>query len=281
MKWSWNVARVKGTDVKIHFTFLLLLAWIGLSGLASGGLPGAVISVIFVVLIFGCVLLHEFGHVLAARSFGVRTPDITLYPIGGVARLERMPEKPYQELIVAMAGPAVNVVIAALLLLIVGAGVTLGGVETMADPGAALLTRLAAVNIWLVIFNLIPAFPMDGGRVLRALLGMRMSFLRATRYASKVGRFIAVVFGVIGFFVKPILLFIAIFVYFGAKQELTMVEMRQRAFAHGQSPFEAFRRSPLVDEVLHRSRPRRRDPVPVIDESGHVVDWVSDDNSRQ
>lgn len=277
MKWSWNLTRVMGTDVKIHFTFVLLLAWIGLGGLSTAGVSGAVASVLFVVLLFGCVLLHEFGHVLAARAYGIRTPDITLYPIGGVARLERMPEKPMQELVVALAGPAVNVVIAMFLFLLLGASASLGGVESLADPRAALLSRLAAVNIFLVIFNLIPAFPMDGGRVLRALLGMWMSFLQATRYAVKVGRVLAVGFGVLGLFHSPMLIFIAIFVYFGAGQELAGVEMRERARGAGGSPFAGFGPSPLFDEVLRRARPRKRHPVPVIDEYGRVVGWVDDE----
>jgi Zn-dependent protease len=281
MKWSWNLTRVHGTDVKIHLTFFLLLAWIGLGGLSTGGLGGAIASMLFIVLLFACVLLHEFGHVLAARAFGIRTPDITLYPIGGVARLERMPEKPVQELIVALAGPAVNVVIATFLFLIVGASASLGGVETLADPRAALLTRLAAVNIFLVLFNLIPAFPMDGGRVLRALLGFRFSFLQATRYAVKVGRLLAIGFGIIGLFHNPMLIFIALFVYFGAGQELAAVELREQARSFGGSPFAGFGRSPLFDELLRRTRTRGRHPVPVIDEYGRVVDWVSGDEGRR
>ena len=281
MKWSWNLARVMGTDVKIHFTFVLLLAWIGLSGLSAAGIAGAVASVLFVVLLFGCVSLHEFGHVLAARTFGIRTPDITLYPIGGVARLERMPEKPMQELIVALAGPAVNVLIAAFLFLLLGASASLGGVETLADPRSALLSRLAAVNVFLVIFNLIPAFPMDGGRVLRALLGLRLGFLQATRHAVKVGRVIAIGFGVLGLFYNPMLIFIAAFVYFGAGQELAAVEMRERARSSGGFPFTGFGRAPLFDELLRRARPRQRQPVPVIDEYGRVVGWADDDELRR
>jgi Zn-dependent protease len=280
MKWSWQLARVQGTDVKIHLTFLLLLAWIGLGGLSAAGIAGAMISMLFIVLLFGCVLLHEFGHVLAARAFGIRTPDITLYPIGGVARLERMPEKPHQELIVALAGPAVNVVIAALLFLLLGAGATLGGATALDDPGAALLSRLAAVNVILVVFNLIPAFPMDGGRVLRALLGLRTSFLEATRQAVKVGRFVAIGLGLLGLLYNPFLLFIAIFVYFGAGQELAALEMRERARSFSESPFNGFGRPRILTEFLRRSAPRPRQRVPVIDEYGRVVGWMPDDDGR-
>lgn len=266
--------------MKIHFTFLLLLAWIGLGGLSTAGIVGAVASLAFVILLFGCVLLHEFGHVIAARAFGVRTPDITLYPIGGVARLERMPEKPVQELIVALAGPAVNVVIAALLFLLLGAGAAFGGAGELNDPGSALLSRLAAVNVFLVLFNLIPAFPMDGGRVLRALLGMKMSFLEATRHAVKVGRFVAVGFGVLGLFYNPFLVFIAIFVYFSAGQELAAVEMRERDRVFSEATPGGFGRPRIFEELLRRARPRRRQPAPVIDEFGRVVGWVSDEDPR-
>jgi Zn-dependent protease len=278
MKWSWNLARVRGTDVKIHVTFVALLAWIALDGLASGGLASAFGSVTFIILLFGCVLLHEFGHVTAARVFGIRTPDITLYPIGGVARLERMPEKPVQELIVALAGPAVNVVIAGGLFLLLGAGVGLGGIKSLGDPGAALLARLAAVNIFLVVFNLIPAFPMDGGRVLRAVLALRMGFLPATRNAAKVGRALAIVFGIYGLFSSPMLVFIAVFVYLAAGKELAAVELRERATQHHASPFAGFGGSPFADEFLRQTRVRDHLAVPVIDERGNVVGWTSDDD---
>ena len=278
MKWSWNLARVRGTDVNIHVTFVALLAWIALDGLASGGLASAFGSVTFIILLFGCVLLHEFGHVTAARVFGIRTPDITLYPIGGVARLERMPEKPVQELIVALAGPAVNVVIAGGLFLLLGAGVGLGGIKSLGDPGTALLARLAAVNIFLVVFNLIPAFPMDGGRVLRAVLALRMGFLPATRNAARVGRALAIVFGIYGLFSSPMLVFIAVFVYLAAGKELAAVELRERATQHHASPFAGFGESPFADEFLRQTRVRNRQAVPVIDERGNVVGWTSDDD---
>ncbi|HUK64377.1 MAG TPA: site-2 protease family protein, partial [Dongiaceae bacterium] len=171
-----------------------------------------------------CVLLHELGHALAARRYGIRTRDITLLPIGGLARLERMPEKPSQELVVALAGPAVNVVIALAL------GVAARG---MARPFVDMLMRgsllesLLAVNVWMVLFNLIPAFPMDGGRVLRALLAVRMSYARATRIASGVGQVVAVLFGVAGVFSQNVLLlFIALFVFLAAGEERTVVETR-------------------------------------------------------
>ncbi|MGK0200619.1 MAG: Zn-dependent protease, partial [Yoonia sp.] len=183
MNWNWKLTRIAGTDVNIHLTFWLLLGGVALMGLMSGGAVAAFGYVAFVVLLFACVLAHEFGHICAARFFGVRTPVVTLYPIGGVARLERMPERPYQELIVALAGPAVNVVIAGLLMLLVGVGATFG-----TNSGSSFLGYLATVNLTLALFNLIPAFPMDGGRVLRAILAMKMRYVDATRTAAMVGR---------------------------------------------------------------------------------------------
>ena len=277
MNWSYKIARIAGTDVKIHLTFPLLLGFIALANL-SQGVVAAAMGVLFVILVFGCVLLHEFGHIFAARAFGVRTPDVTLYPIGGVARLERMPEKPGQELIVALAGPAVNVVIAGLLtvfLMVLGLGVNLTGLGGFASGGFAFLGSLAAVNIWLVLFNLIPAFPMDGGRVLRALLAMRMPFARATNIAAKVGRTLALVAGFYGLFTfQPMLMLIAVFVYFAAGQEAMMANLRERdrGFFRTDSP------RPLDPDEGFGWRPgsgaARGQTVPVLDEDGRLIGWV-------
>src|SRR3954469_21284830 len=166
MGWSLPIGVVKGTVIRVHITFLLFLAWIGVAAFARGGQDAALQSVVYIVLLFLCVLLHEFGHVFAARRYGIQTPDITLLPIGGVARLERIPEKPMQELVVALAGPAVNIAIAALLFLALGGMPSAESME-VGNPGVSLLARLASVNVFLVLFNLIPAFPMDGGRALR------------------------------------------------------------------------------------------------------------------
>jgi Zn-dependent protease len=189
-------------------------------------MPAAVEGVVFVVLIFLCVLLHELGHALAARRYGIKTPDITLLPIGGVARLERMPDKPSEEVIVALAGPALNVIIAVALSIVIGLTGGLPNPEIMQETGAPLAVRLFTVNIWLVLFNMIPAFPMDGGRVLRAVLAMRMNYGRATQVAASIGQGIAFVFFILGLLWNPMLLLIAVFVYFGAGSEAAFARMK-------------------------------------------------------
>ena len=181
---------------------------------------------LFILLLFGCVLLHELGHALMAKSFGIGTSDITLLPIGGVARLERIPNEPKQELLIAIAGPLVNVVIAYLLISYLGHRAAMSDFGDLNKPRVAMLSKLASVNIGLVLFNLIPAFPMDGGRILRSTLAMRMNYLRATEIAARIGQALAVVFGIIGFFYNTFLIFIAFFVYMGAQQEVAMARAR-------------------------------------------------------
>ena len=205
MGWSIPIGTIKGTVIRVHLTFLLFLLWIGAAHYAQGGWDAGVQGVVFIVLLFLCVLLHEFGHVLAARRYGIQTPDITLLPIGGVARLERIPEQPGQELLVALAGPAVNLVIAGLLYLAFGGFVPAEGLE-VANPGVGLMARLAMVNLFLAVFNLIPAFPMDGGRVLRALLAYRLGYARGTQIAASVGQAVAFGLGLLGLFWNPLLI---------------------------------------------------------------------------
>jgi Zn-dependent protease/CBS domain-containing protein len=226
MRWSIRIARVAGIDVRLHITFLLFLAWIGFSYYQRGGPPAAAEGLLFILGLFGCVLLHEFGHALAARRFGIRTPDITLLPIGGVARLQRMPDQPWQELVVAVAGPLVNVVLAALLIFVLGQQSTWDHFERLNQPGAAMLAKLASVNVMLVVFNLIPAFPMDGGRVLRALLALVLPYGRATQIAAWIGQALAFVFGFIGLFTNPMLIFIAFFIFLGAQQEAALAQIK-------------------------------------------------------
>jgi Zn-dependent protease/CBS domain-containing protein len=227
MKWSWKIARIAGIDVYMHATFLLIIGWVAVSYWLQQHSVAAVLSgVFFILLIFATVVMHEYGHALTARKYGIKTRDITLYPIGGVARLERMPEKPIEELWVALAGPAVNVVISAVLfiyLLVSNAFVPMTSLSISTGP---LIERLMIVNVWLVLFNLIPAFPMDGGRVLRAMLAMRLEYTQATQAAASIGQAIAFIFGFVGLFTDPFLLFIALFVWMGAEQEASMVRMK-------------------------------------------------------
>jgi len=226
MAWSLNIGRIAGTAIRIHFTFLLFLAWIFIASYASGGAATAWGTLLFIVLVFACVLAHEFGHILTARAFGVPTPDVTLLPIGGVARLERIPEDPWQEFLIAIAGPAVNVVIAFFLIAFAGADVTGSQVTIVENSSVSLIDRLAAVNLFLAVFNLIPAFPMDGGRVLRALLSIRLGFVHATEIAASIGQAVAFALGFIGLLYNPLLIFIAIFVYLAATSEAHMVALK-------------------------------------------------------
>jgi Zn-dependent protease len=230
MRSSLKIASIYGIEVRIHVTFLLFLVWIWISYYQIAGVSGATQGVLFIIALFVCVLLHEFGHAFAARAFGIQTPDITLLPIGGVARLSRIPDEPWQELIVAIAGPMVNVVIAAALFVVVRGSGSVDQLESIEDPRIDLLAKLASINVMLVRFNLIPAFPMDGGRVLRALLAMFMPYSRATWIAARTGQVLAICLGLYSYFgpgKNPILIFIAIFIFMGAQQELAMARYRQ------------------------------------------------------
>ncbi|CAA9313075.1 MAG: Putative zinc metalloprotease MJ0392 [uncultured Microvirga sp.] len=226
MLWSFPIVTVAGTVVRVHVTFLLFLVWIGGTHWRLGGQAAALDGVLFIVLVFACVLAHEFGHIFAARRYGIRTPEVTLWPIGGVASLERIPDKPREELVVALAGPAVNVVIGLVLVLILGATLDGAAMTELENPRAGLLARLAAANIFLVVFNLIPAFPMDGGRVLRALIAMRRPHAEATRIAARIGQGAAFAFALIGLFTNPMLIVIGLFIYLAATAESQHVAFR-------------------------------------------------------
>ena len=227
MKWKIALGKFAGIQVYIHLTFFLLLIWVAASHLSRGaGLDGAISGVLFIMAIFLCVVLHEYGHALAARHFGIETKDIILLPIGGLARLERMPREPMQEVQVALAGPAVNLVIAGLLYLFLLMTDSLIPVASLNVASGPFLERLMFVNIFLLVFNLIPAFPMDGGRVLRALLAIRGNYVQATQRAAQIGQGIAFIFGLAGLLLGyPMLIFIAFFVWIGAAQESSMTMM--------------------------------------------------------
>jgi Zn-dependent protease/predicted transcriptional regulator len=228
MKASWRIARIAGIDVYMHATFLILLAWVAIGHyLQRNSWSDAAYGLLFIGALFTIIVLHELGHALTARRFGIQTRDITLLPIGGVARLERMPDDPKQELLVALAGPAVNVVLAVILYLIIGPTSGMSAFDNMTEAGGSFLGKLLWVNIFLAGFNMLPAFPMDGGRVLRAVLAMRMDYVQATHVAAAIGQGMAFLFGLLGLLSgNPFLLFIALFVWMGAAQEASMTQIR-------------------------------------------------------
>jgi len=275
MGWSLNIGKIAGTAVRIHFTFLLFLAWIFIAGYASGGAATAWGTLLFIVLVFACVLAHEFGHILTARAFGVPTPDVTLLPIGGVARLERIPEDPRQEFLIAIAGPAVNVVIAFFLIAFAGVDIT-GQIGVVENESISLVDRLAAVNLFLAVFNLIPAFPMDGGRVLRALLGIRLGFVRATEIAASIGQVVAFALGFIGLFSNPMLIFIAIFVYLAAASEAHMVALQAASrgvpvTAAMMTQFAMLMPDAPIEEAVQTLLRTSQGEFPVVDGAGKPI----------
>ena len=229
MRWSWRIGRIAGISISVHVTFLLILLWIVVEEYALG-LRAMAGSVLYMVALFTIVVMHELGHALTARRFGIVTRDIILLPIGGVARLERMPRNPRQELLVAIAGPAVNVALALALLAIVRVTGPLPAATLYDfDPLLSLrgfLYQLVFVNVVLALFNMLPAFPMDGGRVLRAVLAMRMSsYARATGIAARIGRMLALALAAAGLYGlrNPFWVLIALFVWMAAGTEAAAV----------------------------------------------------------
>jgi len=286
MRYSLSIARIAGIEIKIHATFFLLLAFIAFSYHRSGGAAAAIDGVIFVSLVFLSVLLHEFGHAFAARRYGIRTPDITLLPIGGLARLERIPENPQQELVIAVAGPLVNVAIAAGLWAYLGLTGGLPHPSNIEQVGVSLPLRLLAANVVLVVFNLIPAFPMDGGRVLRAFLAMRMEYARATQIAATIGQGMAFLLGALGLLHSPpipMLILVAVFVFIGAGQEAALAQLRSasaglRVSSAMVTRFLSLRREDTLHDAVDALLETAQHEFPVVDADGGVCGILTRDD---
>jgi Zn-dependent protease/CBS domain-containing protein len=276
MKWQWKLGRFAGIDVYVHATFLLILGWVGYNYWREyQDWSKVLVGILFILGLFACVVLHEYGHALTARRYGIKTRDITLYPIGGVARLERLPDRPIEELWVALAGPAVNVVIAALLIAYLALTNGLAPILGMSFTQGSFVERLMAANAYLVVFNLIPAFPMDGGRVLRALLALKLEYVQATQIAATIGQGIALLFGFVGLFTNSFLVFIALFVWIGAAQEANMVQVRHslggipitRAM---QTDFHILSPSDSLSRVVELILAGSQQDFPVVEDGGVV-----------
>jgi stage IV sporulation protein FB len=280
--WSISLGKVKGTAVRVHWTFLLFLIWLGSAAYAAGGVNAATAAVSFILLLFLCVTLHEFGHILAARHFGVRTPEILLLPIGGVSKLERIPERPKEELIMAAAGPAVTLAIAAMLLLLLG-GIPPAESVFKDTSLRGVLAQLALANITLFVFNLIPAFPLDGGRILRAVLAHFHGHLRGTQLAAAIGKFAAILLGILAFSQGHIiLLLIAMFIFVAAGTEAGMEEIRgiMARVPARDVMITDFRSLPAkariadaADELIRTSQTE----FPVIDDAGLLIGLIDRD----
>ncbi|MEM6497792.1 MAG: site-2 protease family protein [Pseudomonadota bacterium] len=280
MPWSFKLFEIAGTQVRAHLTFFVLLAVLGSWSYYQGGIDAAVERVVFVILLFGCVVLHEFGHALAALRYGVRTPDITILPIGGLARLESMPEKPGEEAVVAIAGPIVNVIIAILL----GAYLYLSsGMQTAVDfesVVASLPGQLLLANIALVVFNLVPAFPMDGGRLLRAFLTSQIGYVRATQIAATLGQGLAIAFAVLAIFAGPLLFLVAVFVFLAAANEKQAAAIRDFAARRTVRDVMITNLEPLsldssIGDALQLLSRSTQDVVPVLDHDQQLCGFVS------
>jgi Zn-dependent protease/predicted transcriptional regulator len=258
MKYSLGLGKISGIKIEIHWTFLILIFWIVFSSLRSNADPENVIwSVLLVLAVFVCVILHELGHALAAKKFQIKTTSITLLPIGGLAQMEEIPERPKEELIIAFAGPAVNIVIAALLypLTDISSVAKLEEIDRNLEPGN-FPNVLMTLNVWLALFNLIPAFPMDGGRVFRALLSFKLGQAKATRIAASVGQVLAICFVFFGFFYNPFLVFIGLFIYLGAETE--------SVYSQTKSMLKGFT---VKDVLMHE--------VPAIDKNASLSEAVA------
>ncbi|ATX64457.1 site-2 protease family protein [Roseinatronobacter bogoriensis] len=273
--WSLKLGRFAGIDLFMHATFPLLFVWIGLVyWLQTGTIWGVLFGLSFIAVLFFCVVLHEYGHALTARRYGIGTRFITLLPIGGLAALERMPKDPRQEIVVALMGPAVNIAIAFVLFVILG--LSGGGAAEdfeMAAPAlmpSNFLQSVLFANIFLAVFNMIPAFPMDGGRVLRAALSFRMGRLRATQMAARIGQGLALLFGLAGLFGNPFLVLIAVFIWIGAIAEAGGAEIEMRLHHKPVSramitDFQTLNRGALLSKAVDLTLAGTLKDFPVLD----------------
>lgn len=284
MRWSYTIGRIGGTEIKVHVTFLLLLVYFGYLSYREAGTAAAVVDTLFFVALFVCVLLHEFGHITMARRFGVRTPDVILLPIGGVARLERIPEEPRQELLIALAGPAVTLAIIVLLFLL---SLATGHAVVLRDPSVhdvPFAVRLLVSNVFLLGFNLVPAFPLDGGRALRALLARRLGLAQATRIAGTVGQIFAVGLGILGMTLgMPLLMLVAFFIFLGAGSEASAVATRMagRGLQVSQMMVTRFQTIPVHAKLSHAVDlllAGEQREFPVVDNLGRTEGILTRDN---
>jgi Zn-dependent protease/predicted transcriptional regulator len=277
--WALEVGKAMGIPIRIHFTFLLLLAWFGFTATTRGESP--LRAVLFLLLLFACVVLHELGHAAVALRFGVRTREIVLYPIGGIARLENIPGGK-AELLIALAGPLVNLALAVVLF----AAMRVIGMPLLPEPERILspgnmAQQLLVANLMLFGFNLVPAFPMDGGRVLRASLSLALTEERATNLAAAVGQGVAILLGAVGLFTSNwVLLFIALFVFLGAAQEVAF--HRRRAMVIGRTAreamitrFETLAPQDSLGRAAEHLLATHQQDFPVVDAWGRVAGVLS------
>ncbi len=273
MRWSINAGRIFGIQLRIHLTFFLLLLFVFASVMSEYGVRAAVMSALFICALFACVVIHEVGHSLIARRFGREPKSITLLPIGGVAAIDQMPTKPGQEIAVSLIGPLINLVIAGFLYVLVGSKTGVALPNLYPQSAQAFLAGLIGVNIMLAVFNLIPAFPMDGGRVLRGLLAMRMDYVQATTWAANIGQAIAAFFVFFGMFFNFWLALIGIFLYLGAGSEKQQVILQSLlaevpAGVAMTTEYTSLKPDDTLADALEQFHHGCQQDFPVIDDSG-------------
>jgi len=273
MNWSFNIGKIFGIRFRIHVTFLLLVLFIFASVANQHGFQRGLLATLFIGAVFACVLIHEIGHSLIARRFGKEVKSITLLPIGGVATMEEMPEKPAQEIVMSLVGPLINLAIAGILYVIVGrwSGISVPTIQP--DLSRSFLAGLIGINIMLAIFNLIPAFPMDGGRVLRGILAMTMDYVRATSLAVAIGQILAMLFIFYGVFFNWWIAIIGLFLYIGAGGEKQQVILKSVLHAIPASEamtttFRTLRPDEPIARALEHFYHGCQDDFPVVGEAG-------------